>query len=338
MNMAILEALCGLDGISGRETAVREYIQGILPKEACFRTDPLGNLIVEKPGARRPGHTVMLCAHMDEVGLILTHITEDGFCGFAHVGGIDRRAYIGRPVRVGKRAVPGVVGLKPTHLCAGDEKKAIPRLESLYIDIGADSREEARAMVAPGDSVVFSSAFVRFGEAHIKARAIDDRVGCAILLELLHQALPYDILAVFSAREEIGGAARAAAFALAPDYAIVIETTTAADLPGVSGAEQVCRLGGGAVVPFMDKASLYPYELYERAMVLAREHGIPAQTKTLIAGGNDAGSIQHSREGIPALAVSVPCRGLHSPCVTMKESDAEAVLALTGLLWEELSK
>ncbi|MCL1952267.1 MAG: M42 family peptidase, partial [Oscillospiraceae bacterium] len=143
--------------------------------------------------------------------------------------------------------------------------------------------------------------------------------------------------AVFSAREEIGGAAGAAAFALDPRYAIVLETTTAADLPGVEGAQRVCRLGGGAVVPFMDKGTMYPPDLYELAMETAKRHGIPAQTKTMVAGGTDAAGIHRARGGVPTAGLAVPCRNLHSPALVVQESDAQAVYALAELLWKELS-
>ncbi|MDR1928002.1 MAG: M42 family peptidase [Oscillospiraceae bacterium] len=337
MNFAWLERLCSCGGISGREDAVRGLIISLLPQDAAHETDPLGNLIVTKPGAARGGKRVMLCAHMDEVGLIVTEVTGDGFLRFAHVGGIDRRAYLGKAVLVGRRALPGVIGLKPTHLVEGDQKKAVPPQESLAIDIGAASKEEAQALVSLGDAVSFAPGFVRFGEGFIKSKAIDDRFGCLVLLELLHEALPYDLTAVFSCQEEIGGAAGAAAYRLAPDAAVVVETTTASDLPGFSGAERVCSLGGGAVVPFMDGGAVYPFHLYARTMALARERGIPVQTKTKIAGGNDARAVSASRAGIPVVAVSLPCRSLHSPSTVMLESDAEAVYALVRALWEDLS-
>ncbi|MCL2299390.1 MAG: M42 family peptidase, partial [Firmicutes bacterium] len=141
---------------------------------------------------------------------------------------------------------------------------------------------------------------------------------------------------VFSAREEIGGAAGAAAFTLAPKYAVVVETTTAADLPGIEGAQRVCTLGGGAVVPFMDRGTLYPFELYEFAMEEAKRHNIPVQTKTMVAGGTDAAGIHRSRGGVPTLGLATPCRNLHAPALVVKESDAQAVYALAELLWKEL--
>jgi len=328
--MQWLEELCALPGISGREGPVRDWLIAHLPNGAEYYIDPLGSLIVNKSNAK-----VMLCAHMDEVGMIVTHITGEGLLKFAHVGGMERAAYLGRQVFVGKQSLPGVIGVAPVHLLEGDEKNRIPKQESLYIDIGAQDRGEAQRHVQLGDYAAFAPGLTRFGDGFIKAKALNDRLGCLILLELLH-AHP-EMCAVFSAREEIGGAAGAAAFALAPQYAIVVETTTAADLPGIEGAQRVCSLGGGAVVPFMDRGTMYPFDLYELAMGTAKQHDIPVQTKTMVAGATDARGIHQARGGVPTVGLATPCRNLHSPALVIKESDALAVYALAEALWEELS-
>jgi len=330
INLTWLEELCALPGISGREGPVRDWLIAHLPDDADYYIDPLGSLIVNKNNAK-----VMLCAHMDEVGMIVTHITEDGLLKFAHVGGIERAAYLGRQVFVGKQRLPGVIGLASVHLLEGDDKTRLPKQESLYIDIGAETQEDAQRHVKLGDYATFAPELTRFGDGFIKAKAMDDRLGCLILLELLH--VHPEMCAVFSAREEIGGAAGAAAFALDPQYAIVVETTTAADLPGIEGARRVCALGGGAVVPFMDRGTLYPFDLYELAMETAARHGVPAQPKTMVAGATDASGIHRARGGVPTLGLAAPCRNLHSPALVVKESDAQAVYALAELLWEELS-
>ena len=329
MNLQWLEELCALPGISGREGPVRDWLIAHLPEGVEFCVDPLGSLIVNKNNSK-----VMLCAHMDEVGMIITHITDDGLLKFAHVGGIERAAYLGRQVFVGKQGLPGVIGLAPVHLLDGDEKTRYPKQESLYIDIGAADKEDALRHVKLADYAVFAPGLTRFGDGFLKAKALDDRLGCLLLLELLHAHS--ELCAVFSAREEIGGTAGAAAFALDPKYAIVLETTTAADLPGIDGAQRVCTLGGGAVVPFMDRGTVYLFDLYERAMALAKAHGISAQTKTMVAGATDAAGIHRARGGVPTLGLATPCRNLHSPALVVKESDAEAVYALAGLLWEQL--
>ena len=328
INLQELQELCALPGISGRENAVRDWIIARLPAGAPYEVDALGNLIVNPANAK-----VLLCAHMDEVGFLVTHITEDGFVKFAHVGGISRAAYIGKQVFIGEAQLPGVVGVTPIHLLDGEARSAIPKHDALYIDIGAANRAQAEEHVTPGDFITFAPDFSAFGDDQICAKAIDDRIGCLILLELL-RVYP-DMCAVFTTREEVGGAVASAARALQPDYAIVLETTTAADLPGVSGAERVCALGAGAVVPFMDGGTVYPFDIYRRVMELAKEAGIPAQTKTLIAGGNDARTLTGA--GVPSIAISVPCRNLHSPSVVMQTSDAQAVYQLAELTWKELT-
>ncbi|MDR2647472.1 MAG: M42 family peptidase [Oscillospiraceae bacterium] len=337
MNLDILRHLCALSGVSGQEDAVRGAIIEALPDGARYIVDRLGNLIVTKDAREpKPQKHTALFAHMDEVGMIVTHVAPGGFLLFSHVGGIDRRAYLGKRVFVGKNEIAGVIGVKPVHLLDDGEKRKTPKSDALCIDIGARSDVEAAERVQLGDRVCFAPHFKTFGDGFVKAKAIDDRVGCAILLDLLQQDLPYAMTAVFSCQEEVGGAAGAAAFALVPDYAIVVETTTANDLPGVDGAKRVCALGGGAVVPFMDRGTVYPMELYMRTMALAAAHGIPAQTKTMIAGGNDARVIHTGGCGVPTLAISVPCRYLHSPSVVMQISDAEAAQSLIYHVWEEL--
>jgi len=328
MNLRWLEDLCALPGISGREAPVRDWLIAHLPAGVPHETDPLGNLIVNRQNSK-----VMLCAHMDEVGMIVTHIMEDGCLRFAHVGGIEPAAYLGRQVSVGAARIPGVVGVTPVHLLESADKQKIPKEESLYIDIGAQSKAEADANLRLGGAVTFMPGFVQFGDGFVKSKAIDDRLGCLLLLELLHEHS--DLCAVFSTREEVGGAAGAAAFSLQPQFAIVIEATTAADLPGTEGAAQVCKLGGGAVVPFMDRGTVYPFDLYEYAMELAARHGIPAQTKTRVAGATDARGIHMSRGGVPTLGLAAPCRNLHSPSCVIKTSDALAVYDLANLLWKD---
>lgn len=328
-----LKTLCSLQGASGREDAVRAYLIERIGKHADYEVDALGNLLVHKKGAQRAKKKVMLAAHMDEVALIVTYITEDGYLRFSPVGGIDPGVLLGRGVCVGEKKLPGVIGSVPVHLLKKDELKKIPGMDKLYIDIGASSAEQAKEAVRLGDIACFDSAFVPFGERRIKARALDDRAGCAILLEMIESDLPCDLAFAFTVQEEVGlRGAGAAAHQLNPDYAIVVETTTAADIAGVEPHKRVCALGKGAVLSFMDKSTLYDRQLYHFALALAERKNIRCQTKTLVAGGNDAGAIHKSRGGVKTITVSVPCRYLHSPSCVIEEGDlfdtAELVRAL----------
>lgn len=317
-----LKTLCALSGASGREDAVRSYLIERVGKHAAYEVDALGNLLVHKKGVQRAKKKVMLAAHMDEVALIVTYITEDGYLRFSPVGGIDPRVLFGRGVLVGEKRLPGVVGSMPVHLLEKDDLKKIPDIDTLYIDIGASSAEQAKKEVSLGDIACFDSAFVPFGERRIKAKALDDRAGCAILLAMIENEQPYDLEFAFTVQEEVGlRGAGTAAYQISPDYAIVVETTTAADIAGVQPHKRVCALGGGAVVSFMDKSTLYDRKLYDFAFSLAERKNIRCQTKTVIAGGNDAGAIHRSRGGIQTITVSVPCRYLHSPSCVIEEGD-----------------
>ena len=181
-----LKELCALPGVSSCEDAVRDYIRAITaPYADRSYTDTLGNLIIEKKGVSPGTKKVMLAAHMDEVGLMVHTITEDGYLKFRPVGGIDRRVLLGKPVLVGKQKLPGVIGLKAYHLTSGEEARSIPKLTEFYIDIGADSREEALRHVSPGDIVCFDTDILEFGHGFLKAKAIDDRIGCTVMVELL---------------------------------------------------------------------------------------------------------------------------------------------------------
>lgn len=325
-----VKALCALDGVSGAEDAVRDYIASrAAPYADDIKTDAMGNLIVFKKGRKAPGKSVMLCAHMDEVGVIVTGITDDGYVKFHEVGGLDRRVIIGKKVRIGEKRVFGVIGIKAVHLVKKEERDGFPPLDEMYIDIGAQSREEASGLVSPGDTGAFESGVLEFGGGMIKAKALDDRVGCAVLLKLLESELPVDCTFAFTVQEEAGArGAMGAAFSVRPDIALVVEGTTAADLPSVPSSKKVCAVGKGAVIPFMDKSTIYNKELYAMLTALADQNGIPWQTKTYISGGTDAGAVQRSRGGVMTAGVAAPIRNLHSPACVGKLSDFEALCAL----------
>lgn len=337
--LEMIKELCTLPGISGRESAVREYIIEKIKDYAEYSVDPLGNLIVFKKGKNPAKNKVMLDAHMDEVGLIITAITSEGYLRFAKVGGIDTRVIIGRTVKVGDKAVNGVIGIKPVHLVDKSAEADIPKADDLYIDIGAKNKEEAETLVRLGDAAWFVGDFVEFGNGFIKSKALDDRAGCAILINMIQSELEYDAWFSFSVQEEIGTrGAQASAFSIAPDYAIVVETTTAADISGVKDEKRVCICGKGGTVSFMDRSTLYSRELFDKAFEIAEKNGIACQPKTLVAGGNDAGAIHKSRGGVKVLTVSVPCRYLHSPSCVIKYSDVEESLKLIKAMAEEMAK
>lgn len=337
--LEMIKELCALPGISGRENAVRDYIIEKIKDYAEYSVDPLGNLIAFKKGKNPAKNKVMLDAHMDEVGMIVTAITSEGFLRFAKVGGIDSRVMLGREVKVGDKGINGVIGIKPVHLVEKSQEADIPKADDLYIDIGAKSKEEASEYVRLGDAVCFAGDFVEFGDGFVKAKALDDRAGCAILIELIRNELEYDAWFSFSVQEEIGTrGAQTSAFTIAPDYAIAVEATTAADISGVKDDKRVCVCGEGGAVSFMDRRTIYSRELFDKAFEVAKERGILCQTKTVVAGGNNAGAIHKSRGGVKTLTVSMPCRYLHSPGCVIKYSDAVETLKLVGAMAEEFAK
>ena len=333
----LLKDLCRLSGVSGDEDQVRDFIRAqAAPYASAIRTDALGNLIVFKKGQKATGNKLLLAAHMDEVGIIVTRITDEGFLKFDFVGGVDRRVAIGKPVLIGDRQVPGLIGLKAIHLVSREELKKVPKTDSLYIDIGAKDREEAEQLVSLGDYGCFIGEPEEFGRGFLKAKAIDDRVGCAVMLELLKEELPLDVTFAFTAQEEVGTrGAFAAAFSVTPEVALVLETTTAADLPGVEDHRKVCAPGKGPVISYMDGGTIYDRALFEDLRRLARENHIPWQTKEYIAGGNDARTIQRTKSGVRAAALSAAVRYLHAPASVGSIADFEHMLKLTRLFLQD---
>lgn len=328
----LLKELCLTDGISGDESAVRELIINKI-KDVCeYRVDSLGSIICFRKGRKTPAKKLMICAHMDEVGFMITSVRGDGTLSFGTVGGIDPSVIIGRQVRVGKERINGVVGSTAVHNLSKEQREKAPNTDSLYIDIGAADKAEAEKYVSPGDCAYFSSEFAELG-TRIKSKALDDRAGCAMMIELLREEHEYDTYFVFNVQEEIGLRGSAvSAFAVAPDYAIVLEATTAADIDGAEGAKRVCELGKGPVISFMDRHTIYDKELYSLAFDIAKEKGLPCQTKTMIAGGNDAGAIHISGKGVRTISVSLPCRYLHSPSSVIESADLESTYRLVRTL------
>ena len=328
-----------LNGVSGDEDAVREYIlRQITPLADDITVDNTGSVIALKKGSRPAPRKLMVSAHMDEVGLIVTYICDDGMLRFDTVGGIDQRVLYGRQVLIGSGCVRGVICVVPVHLSSSEERSKVPDVNKMYIDIGASSRDEAKKLVSEGDFCFFDTQFEKFGDGLLKGKALDDRAGCAVLIELMKQEFDTDVYFVFTTMEEVGlRGAGCAAYTVAPEMAIVVESTTAADIAGVDDDAQVCRVGEGAVISFMDRRTIYDREMYDIALDLARIKGISAQVKQAVAGGNDAGAIQQTRSGVRTLAVSLPCRYLHSPASLIAEKDLQAVFELVCELIKTLT-
>lgn len=330
-----LKALCALDGVSGWEDEVREYVlERVRPLADEVREDAIGNIMVFKKGRNRALRKVCLLAHMDEVGLLVSSVTDDGFLRVVCTG-IDPRVLPGQAVRVGQIKTPGVIGLKAVHQTEPEERTKAVKVSSLYVDIGAQDKAEAERLAQPGDPVFFIGPPVDMGGGFLRAKALDDRAGCAVLLTLLETEQACDCWYVFTAQEESGTkGAMGAAFALEPDFALVIEGTTAADRPDLKEHQRVCSPGHGVVIPYMDNGTLYDRGLFELLRSLCEERGIAWQTKEYVSGGTDAAAVQRTASGARVAGIAASVRYLHSPVSMMKLSDIHDMYRLAEAFLE----
>lgn len=316
----MLKRLTEAFGVSGCESAVRNMILEEIKKYCSeFRIDSMGNLVVFKNAKEKNAKTVLLSAHMDEVGFIVTDITDEGYLKIDTVGGIDSRILISKRVMVNGHK--GVIGLKPIHLTTREERKKTPKTDDLFVDIGVDTREDAEKIVTKGDYFGFDSDYVEFGNM-IKAKALDDRLGCAIMIDVLKQNWDVNLVCTFTVQEEVGlRGARVAVHGIKPDYALVIEGTTCNDMTGIPENLRVTKSGNGVAISILDSASKASNDMVKMLVNSAESRGIKYQFKASTAGGNDAGAIHIANGGIKTATVSVPCRYIHSPVCVMHKND-----------------
>lgn len=333
----LLRELTDLNGISGNEDEVRNFIKQKAAEHAdTVKVDSVGNVIAFKKGSS-PRFKVMLSAHMDEVGVIVTGYGDAGALKFKPVGGIDERILPGKRVLIGKKRIPGVIGCKPIHLQEKDERKNNIKLRNLYIDIGTEKKEEAEKLVPLGECAAFWSEYMELGDC-IKAKALDDRVGCAILLEALKERYSFDLYTCFTVQEEVGlRGSEVAAYCVSPDIALVIEGTTCSDVPGVEKYDYSTNLGQGAALTIMDRTSYADKNLVNYIYKLANRKKIGIQFKQTTTGGNDAGKIQRSRGGVKVASISVPCRYIHSPVSIMSRKDYDSCIQIVKTVLKEFS-
>lgn len=334
----LLKELTNLSGVSGNEDEVREFIiSKITPYCDGIKTDSIGNVIALKKG--NADKKVMLCAHMDEVGFIISEITDKGFLKFKTVGGIDTRTILAKRVKIGKNAILGVIGMKAVHLLKKSERDSVPEIRDLYIDIGAKDRETAEKLVNLGDYAVFETEYEELCENTVKAKAVDDRAGCAVLMELIKKPQKYDTYFCFTAQEEVGlRGARLTAYRIKPDISLVIEATSCSDVHGFEPYESVTKMGAGAAVTFMDRTTIVEDTLRKKIYELAKDAKIPVQYKCSTSGGNDAGRIHLTADGIRTAVISLPCRYIHSCASVASLSDLEAVKNLAELFLERIDE
>ena len=325
----LLKRLTEASGVSGNEKEVRNIIlEEIKDFVDEINVDRLGNIIAYKRGKNNP-KKLMLTAHMDEVGLMITHIDDMGLLKFTTVGGIDKRILVSKPVIIGKDKIPGVIGAKPIHLQKKEEWKKALDMDKLYIDIGVDTREEAEKLINIGDYVAFDSEYVEFGEKLVKAKALDNRVGCCLLIELIKEIEDVDFYAVFTVMEEIGlVGAGPAAYRVNPDIGIILEGTLCYDMPKLDSHLIPTTLHKGPAISLIDKTTLFNRDFRQKIVKIAEENNIPYQYRKTAMGGNDSGKIHISKEGSITAAISVPCRNIHSPTSVMSKNDYENTFKL----------
>ncbi len=320
----LLESLCNASGVSGNEGEVRNIIiSQIKPYCDDIFVDSIGNVIALKKG-KDHSKKVMIAAHMDEVGFIVSGITDKGYLEFKKVGGIDTRVIISKNVLVGDKKIPGVIGMKAIHLQSKSEREEVPKVKSLFIDIGAKDKEDAEKYVNLGDYVTFATKYQEIGEDLIKAKALDDRVGCFVMTKLIKEPQKYDTYFCFTTQEEVGlRGARVSAYRINPDIALVLESTTCADVHNVPDHRTVTRMGEGVAISFMDSSTIVKKEYVEFLERISK--GIPAQLKKMTSGGNDAGAIHLTGEGIKTASLSIPARYIHSPVSVASKKDIDAM-------------
>jgi len=332
-----LKNLTALDGVSGEEKPVRDYIiSKIKDYVDDYYVDNTGNLITYKKGTGN-GPKVMLDAHMDEVGLLITLINSDGLLKFRTIGGIEDRVLVGKRVRIGENKVPGVIGFKPLHLQSSKERKGTVDKKQLTIDIGAKDKDQAASKIEIGDLAAFAYDPVEFGDKKLMAKALDNRVGCAVLIELLKHKYECDIYGCFTVQEEIGlKGARTSTFQVKPDIALVLEGTTCYDIPDTKeyGMSTVC--GNGPALTVMDRTVIVDRDLLRHITKTAELNGIPYQFKQTITGGTNAGKIQTGGTGAKVAVIALPCRYIHSPVSVMDINDFENMIKLSKKVLETL--
>ena len=332
-----LKTLCEMQGLPGREEKVRRAVYDLCVKafgKDAVTLDGLGSVIATRKGTNAKKPRVMLAAHMDEVGLMVVSATEEGLLRFRALGGVDSRVLVSKRVRVGydtpeQASLPGVIGAMAIHQQTAEDRKAVLPVEQLYIDIGAKDKAEAERLAPAGTLVTFDTPYTPFGDNCVIAKAFDDRVGVFTMLRLLDAPYDGELTFAFTCQEEAGcRGATSAGYRVQPDVALILECTAANDLGDTPPALQVCRVGQGVCVSFMDNTSIANADLYRAMLALGQSGAIPHQVKQFVSGGNDAGQIQRSAAGCLTLALSVPCRNIHSPNCVCSLSDVASQEAL----------
>lgn len=333
----LLEKLCQAFGPTSCEYDVADVICKQLEGKYDEHTvDFIGDHVFRIKG--KTDKKLMLSAHMDEVGLMISGIDDHGYLHFQPVGGFDVKVLCGRKLFVGnygKEKISGLIASKAIHQQSAEERGKATPIDKMYIDIGATSKEDAEKYAEVGDYAVFDSDFVKFGDGMIKGKAVDDRLGCAVLCDIIdyiheNKIVPdLDLYFCFTVREEVGrSGALVTANRIQPDMALVLEATAVGDIADTPDHKRVADTGKGPTVSFMDNGTAYLPEMIDFAMDIGKKHGIPCQLKRYVSGGNDAGHIHKSSGGVKTIAVSCPTRYIHSASCVFNSADYDSMYRL----------
>ena len=329
MNIELLKALTEATGVPGREERVRALVLSEL-KPLCdeLRVDRLGNVIAHKKGR---GPKLMIAAHMDEIGFLVKYIDEEGFLRIDPVGGFDPKVLVAQRVTVHTDSgdLPGIIGSKPVHILTEEDRKKLPILEDLFVDLGSPA-QTVKERAKLGDFVTLEQDFRMVGDLAC-CKAMDDRVGVYAMIEALRklQSHEVDIYAVATVQEEVGlRGARVSAFDVNPDIGVALDVTVASDVPGAKKQEYVTKLGAGVAITIKDAAHIANPKMVKALCKLAEEKGIPYQLEILARGGTDAGPLQLEHGGAAVGTLSIPTRYLHSVVEAAHVKDIDACVDL----------
>lgn len=335
MDLALLTELCETPGTSGREERIREVVRRELePVCDSIEVDPVGNLIARRPG--RGGPRVMLAAHLDEIGFMVTHIEDGGFLRMLPLGGFDPKTLSAQRVVVhGREDLLGVLGSKPVHIMGEEERRKPPKLEDFYVDVGLPE-ERVRELVRPGDVVTRERRMERLGDL-VTCKSLDNRAGLYVMIQAVKALGEHEceVVAVATVQEEVGlRGARVAAARVRPDIGLAIDITLANDGPGAKPHERISALGGGAAVKVYDSSVIVPGEMVDHLVRVAEDRGIAHQLEIMSRGGTDTRELQLSGDGSIAGCVSIPTRYVHQVVEACHPDDLDACVALVAAFCE----
>ncbi len=326
----LLKNLTEAVGVSSGEQEIRQLILDLIKDHVDeWHVDAMGNLIALKKGTGASALRILVDAHMDEVGLMITGYDGNGTLKFAPVGGFNERTLLGKVVQVGPDKRIGVIGARPVHLLDSSERDSVVKLDTMRIDIGAKDKDAAKEKVKVGELAAFVTVYEEVGQCAI-GKAFDNRAGCAALVELLRAApYPFDLTASFSVQEEVGlRGATVVGYSVNPDAALVLECTPAYDLPNKEDVSANVSLGHGPSIYVMDGVTIQDPRLVSHITKTAVAHNIPFQIRRPGGGGTNTATIQRSRGGIPAATIAVPGRHAHTPTMMINLDDYKHVVQL----------